>query len=184
LTTDTQYQEELMNVNDSEPASRVTGDPLATARAAAVELEAMRIDIEAGLCGDTLELTLEAIARELSDATALCADDVVMVIGAIVVGELVNGGAVIEHDLADHAQLPHQLHRAEHGCASHRGRSVLNFFGREVVAETSHRVEHDTAWTGQAVATAGERSFDWIGDCHAFIVPRVIPLCQRGAFQA
>ena len=166
--------------DDGRP-SRVLGVAVG---AAPVELEAMRVDVESGAGGDAFEFTLEAVAGELRDAPTFGTDDVMVVIGLVIVRELVDGGSVVQHDLADDAEFPHQLHRSKDGGATDRGRRDLDFFGGEVVAQHAHGVEHRASRIGESITATREGALDRIGCGHAVMVPRGVPVCQSATDRA
>jgi hypothetical protein len=133
----------------------------------AVDLEAVGFDVVAGAGGDLVEEGLDVAGGEVVHGAALGANDVVVMSAA---REAVLERAVIEDDLAESTDVLEQAERAEHGGAADAGRGGHERLGGEVVTHGLHPREECTAGGGDAVAAAGDVSFDGLEGDHEFIV--------------
>jgi hypothetical protein len=137
--------------------------------AAPVHLEPMRLDLVAGAAGELGKQRLDVAGGEVVHRPAARADDVVVMAGA---GKTVLHRPVIEHNLAQRADVLEQAQGAKNGRAADAGRGHDHAFGREMVAEAAHRLEQRTTRGGHAMAVAHEFSLEQVGGYHA---PMVCP---------
>ena len=122
---------------------------------------------------------------EVVGGAAVGADDVVVVAAG---REPVLGGAVVEHDLAERADVLKQPQRAEDRRATDPGGGVQERVRGEVIAELAHRADQGAPRLGEAVTGPGESQLEGLRGDHAvafrardIIVVAAARVCQRGS---